>query len=142
MHPQFKKPIAAHESYGVTPLEHDHVDFDFDAVCEALGEKPESAREVDHKLLARALHRILHWMLSAEKSKRKDKLRAIGKRTAALAWVLHPELFAGEGGKPSLANVCQEFGFTSANLSPLTAEASRVFKVSNLYKSHDWRSKK
>ncbi len=113
------------------------VDFDEESLLEALGESSEL--NIDPKSradLARALHEILKWLIpNPDRLNNPDNLKAIGIKVIAMAWTLDPSRF----GNDSLAKISKHMGFTAANISPLTADFSRRFGVTNEFQKHNWR---
>ena len=54
-------------------------------------------------------------------------------RAIAALWVIEPSFF---NGRPSLTEIARQLGFTAANISPITAEFSRRFRITNVNQSH------
>ena len=112
-------------------------EFDWEELELRLGEFHQANGSVtaeESKRLAFALSIILDWLI-CENLTRKHGLRTIGKRAVSMAWVLNPKRF---GEDASLHSLAKELGFKAANISPLTAEFSRLFSVFNKYQNHDW----
>lgn len=117
-------------------------EFDWDELDRRLGELRETGIDEafdgqEAMRFAFALHTILDWLIvEPENLSRKHGLRSIGKRAISMAWVLNPKRF---GDDASLRTLAKNLGFDAANISPLTAEFSRVFNVFNKFQKHDWR---
>jgi len=62
----------------------------------------------------------------------------------AMAWVLEPNRFkmGDKMQSPSLRQLSKQLGFTAPNLSPFTADFSRLTKIFNQFQNHDWRKEK
>lgn len=133
---QFKEDLG-HEEYDPA-LDTRAQEFDWEALEQRLGESGGELSEHDLKKLATAVNAMLDWLIRGD-LRHKQSLRAIGKRAVAMAWVMNPERF---GDKASLHSVSSMMGFKAANLSPLTAEFSRLFSLFNKYQNHDWRKDK
>lgn len=110
------------------------VDFDYEAVERRLGESPkaEITDTCDSKRLKFALSALLDWQFDVDLN-HFDALRAIGRRAVAMAWVIDPKRFNDD----SLRSVSKRLGFSAPNLAPLTAEFSRLYKISNKFQKHD-----
>lgn len=66
-------------------------------------------------------------------------LKSIGKRAIAMAWVLEPNRFRrpGEVGDVSIRRLAAKLGFSAPAISPVTAEFSRLTKITNQFQKHD-----
>jgi hypothetical protein len=120
------------------PLDSQQADFDWDAVCERLGE--ELNRE-DKEKLALALRRIFQWVLDFEYDIKASPLMPdtlIGRRLVALAWVVNPDLFPGS---PSLRRLSRHLGITAPIMAELTGEVCREFGIQNRAQDHAWNRK-
>lgn len=130
----------------VDPTTKDCEEFDWDDLYERLGEldrtraaETEEQHEQQMQRLAFALGTILDWIINGQSNRRpKQFLRAVGMRTVAMAWVIDPKRF----DDASIRQLSKALGFTAANISPLTAEFSRLYSVFNKFQNHDWRKEK
>ena len=115
-----------------------HADFDYATVAENLGEtEPQPLPENDRADLALALSQMFDWLLAVD-LKRASSVELVGRRVIALAWVMDCERF--DGG--SLTKLAGQLGITAAQLSELTADASRRFGISNSFQEHDSKGEK
>jgi hypothetical protein len=138
-----KNFVEEHNSDQVEPTAKGCAEFDWDEVERAFRDEPLTRRDA-HKL-AFALSFILDWLLKVDLNNH-HALKSIGKRTISMAWVLDPERFTtGEGDEievASLRSLAKQLGFSAPNISPTTAEFSRLLKIFNQFQDHDWRNKK
>lgn len=75
------------------PLREPHVDFDFGAVAQALGEP--AASESGSADIAPAVRRILMWLVAPPKLPGADPLQITGAKVLRLAWALDRRLIQG-----------------------------------------------
>ena len=131
-----------HEDYlnpNSNPLETSAADFDWETVCEHLGE---GLAQEDREKLAMGLRRIFQWVLNVEYSIKISPLTPdtlIGRRLIALAWVTNPDLFP-DG--PSLHRLSRRLGVTAPILAELTGEVCREFGIKNRAQDHAWNREK
>lgn len=121
-------------------------DGTIDDFYERLAESMESPRPnadsqelgiADSAVLAKVIEQLFDWLATSNINDPRC-LKAMGMRVLAAAWVINPARY----GNRSLHEIATKLGFGANNLSPLTAEFSRRFKVSNQFQAHDWRRKK
>jgi len=110
-------------------------DFDWASVERAFGELRDDPEQRDR--LAAVLRFVFDWMLRGN-LRRMNALHVIGKRAVAMAWVIDPARFNND----SLRSIAMQLGCTAGNISPLTAEFSRLTGITNVFKAHDWRKDK
>lgn len=117
----------------VAPTESGCEQFDFDAVERAFGELRDDPDQRER--LVTAMRFLFDWMIRGD-LRRTCALRVIGKRALAAAWVVDPARFNND----SLRSIAKQLGCTAANISPLTAQFSRLTGIVNEFKDHDWRT--
>ena len=131
-HEDFQNPHA-------DPLESVQSDFDWETVCQHLGEE---LVEYDRERLALALRRIFQWVLKIDYNIGLSPLTPdtlIGRRLVALAWVTNPDLFA-DG--PSLRQLGRRIGVAAPVLAEITGEVFREFGIQNRAQDHAWNRRK
>ena len=139
-----KNFVEEHNSDQVEPTAKGCAQFDWDEVERAFGESPLTDDERHRLSLAMAF--VLDWLMSVDLDSN-HALKGIGKRTIAMAWVLDPGRFGSknkniEASDSSLRTLARKLGFSAPNISPLTAEFSRLTKIFNQFQDHDWKKKK
>ena len=138
-----KNFVEEHNSDQVEATAKGCADFAWDEVERAFADSPLTKQDA-HKL-AFALSFILDWLLSVDLNNH-HALKSIGKRTISMAWVLDPERFTRREGDDkevaSLRSLAKQLGFSAPNISPITADFSRLLGIFNQFQEHDWRNKK
>ncbi len=115
-------------------------EFNWAEVYERFGEMSEAQEQDLHS----RLRILLAWGVVPSHSGRLGQYdsgrdKRLGRRFAAMAWVVCPELF---GDKPSMTSVAKSLGMHKAVFSELTAEFSRQFGVRNkAQRGHGWNHK-
>ena len=113
----------------VDPLAPTHAEFDLEEVERLLGEAPADPRESSE-----IITRIFDYVTKGVPTN-KNTDRMMGRRFAALAWVLNPSLFDGISG----SKLAEALGIKSKReLYILTGEASRHFGITNRAQAHAW----
>lgn len=85
------------------------------------------------ELAGRMLGLIFRWVVRVDPTA-KESRRQIGDRALSAIWVCNPWIFEQ---RESLRQLAAMFGLSAAQLSPLTAEFSRLHKISNEFQKHD-----
>lgn len=138
-----KNFVEEHNSDQVEPTAKGCAQFDWDELERAFKETPLGDDEKHRLALAMAF--ILDWLLAVDLD-RGHALKSIGKRVVAMAWVLDPQRFAKRNGDElesiSLRSLAKQLGFSAPNISPTTAEFSRLTEIFNQFQDHDWKKKK
>ena len=133
---------AFHEDFAsehVDPLSDKHQDFDFDAVCRALGEvQGVELAEETREQLRQCLAAIFGFLVDVNLD-RPNVDTYIGRRAIAMAWVVKPALFGGASQTQIAALIGASNKMT---ISPHAAEFSRLFNVRNRGQSHGWNRSK
>lgn len=107
------------------------IEFDWELLRRSLGEAREELGEVQYGVLADIMAELLRWIVKG------DKLHIVGRRAAALAWVVNPDIFKGI----SAASLARRLGCHKAMLSEDAAGASRKYGVRNRAQQHGWNYK-
>lgn len=98
----------------------------------------ETLDAVDFAALSSALGEVIRWLLSGS-SDSAGRKQGILLRLLALAWVLRPDYFGGEG--VSAAEVCRQFDLPKNRFSEHCAEFTRRYGVRNRAQAHGWNRK-
>jgi hypothetical protein len=112
------------------------IEFDWQAVYQALGEHEPESIGPDYEAMSDALRNLFDWLLAVNLDGR-NPARAAGLRLMALAWVMNPDRFDGA----SLRKLTRSMGVSAGRFSTLAAEVRRTFRLSNPFQKHDWRAK-
>lgn len=115
------------------PLDAPNPDFDWQQLCQHLGEEAEPVADGDNAHRAEVVVRLLQLLLS--RTERNVEPRKIGMRVIALAWVLNPAYFVGS---PSLTELAQRCGISPGTLANYTGQASRYLRWRNRAQRHAW----
>jgi hypothetical protein len=127
--PEFPADFTTIE--GLDPLAPRNIEFDWEILRRNLHEAREEMGGIDYELLATTIGEILNWVVKG------NDLKIIGRRAAALAWVVNPQIFHGlSAGSVAKLIGCSVDGFHRA-----TANARREFQVSNRSTAHGWNFK-
>lgn len=128
-----KSFVEDHNSDQVEATARGCYEFDWEAVEIALGEAP--LTEIEQGKVALALTFLLDWMFAVD-LRRKTALKSVGMRALAAAWVVDPKRFNND----SIRSLAKQLGCTAPNISPLTAEFTRITGIRNEYQNHDWKN--
>ena len=135
--------IEDYQSDKADPLDSQTCEFDFDSVCESLGEATEGFTQTDREEMGRALRLLIQWTISAAFTstgkERAEPEKIVGRRLIALAWVLSPDYFENS---PSLSKLAERLGYTKFTLSIVTSEFSAQFGITNRSQAHARGSRK
>ena len=115
------------------PLDASNSDFDWQELCQRLGEDADTQAADNEAHMAEMVVRLLHLLL--RRTDRHVEPRTIGMRVIALAWVLNPAYFAGS---PSLTELAKRCGIAPGTLGSYTGEASRYLQWRNRAQRHAW----
>jgi hypothetical protein len=113
------------------PLDGQPMDFNWPALYESFGETERERDEV-MAVAASALKEVLRFCVAGRANDPRF-IKGAGMRVIAAAWVLDPALFENS---PSLSALCRDFGFSTANLSPITAAFSKRFNFHSRAQAH------
>jgi hypothetical protein len=107
-------------------------DFPFAEVCEALDGARERVEERDKEALAAALRGLLVWLCEG-RERGQVSAEAIGRRCAALGYLVTPEAFEGK----SLSKLAKQLKASLSDLSRHSADARRRFNLAgNAFSAH------
>jgi hypothetical protein len=106
--------------------------FPFDQVCEALDGAGERVGERDNEALAAALRAVVVWLCEG-RERGQVTAEEIGRRCAALGYLVTPEVFEGK----SLNRLAKQLGASLSDMSRHSADARRRFGlVGNAFSGH------
>ena len=117
----------------IDPLAQSYTDFDLQSVENALGEVHPIANEelkAECTIIVRA---ILDFAVGNIDLRRHDAMCLMGRRFAALAWVVDPSLFAGS---PTAGCLADSFKIDRKTFYKITKEVIDRFGISNRLQAH------
>lgn len=111
-------------------------EFDWKGLATSLGEQDSDEDQHNRlKELSQALGVVIDWLANVDLDKPNAE-RLIARRVIAFIWVTDPKRFESL----SLRRIAAKLKLYPREISPITAEFSRVFGIRNKMQDHDWRN--